>query len=282
MTPADLERFDALAAVLRAVPGVRTVRMARPDEAVEIPLSRLPAVLLEPSGAEPLTWRDVPVGRYVLLHWQASVLDRAVPHTRAFEALVALAEACRDAVCADPQLGGKAEDGPPSLQNPELHPSAGATRTGPLTVGKTVPGRPTAVRLAGASGYWTEAMAGEATLDDEPLFGSGPHAVQPASPVRRTQDVTFNGLAGGLTLDLGEGPRPIHQWGVLSADTEAGLALLAAACAAFVDGRTYRLTAPDGTDYPSCRMKAVQPLGPLVTGTRRHLRYHIVYEQLAR
>jgi len=282
MTAADLERLEALVAILRAVPGVRTVRLVRPGEAVDVPLSRLPAVLLEPTGAEPLTWPEIPVGRYHLLHWRASVLDRAVPHTRAFEALVTLAEACRNAVGADPLLGGRSADGPPSRRDTALHPAAGATRTGSLAVGDVTPGQPTAVAFAGASGYWTEAMTGEATLDGEALFGSGPHVVQAASPVRRVQDVTFNGLAAGLTLDLGKGPRPIHQRGVLSADTEAGLALLGAACAAFVDGRAYLLAAPDGTDYPACRVKAIEPLGPPMAGARRHQRYHIVYEQLAR
>ncbi|MEA3368108.1 MAG: hypothetical protein U9R68_08350, partial [Planctomycetota bacterium] len=142
--------------------------------------------------------------------------------------------------------------------------------------------RPTAVRFAGASGYWAEAMAGEAAFDDEALFGSGPHAVQVTSPVRRVEDITFNGLSAGLTLDLGEGVREIGQRGVLSANTSSGLALLMAACEAFIDGRTYILTAPDGTDHPSCRMKAVERLGPPQVGTCWHLSYRITYEQLAR
>jgi len=282
MTPADLEILDALCATLRNVSGVRTVRLVRPGKVVEVPLSRLPAVVLEPTGTEPLTWPEVPVGRYHLSHWRASVLDRAVPHTRAFEALVALAQDCRDALADDPLLGNKAEDGPPSLRDRTLYPAVGAMRTGPLVTGEAVAGRPTAVRFAGASGYWAETMAGEAAFDDEALFGSGPHLVQVTSPVRRVEDLPFNGLAAGLTLDLGEGPREVDQRGVLSADTESGLALLVAACEAFVDARTYILTAPDGTDYPACRMKAVERLGPPQVGTRWHLSYRITYEQLAR
>jgi hypothetical protein len=96
------------------------------------------------------------------------------------------------------------------------------------------------------------------------------------------EDVAFNGLVGGLTLDLGEGPRTIRQHGILSADTEPGLALLLAACAAFIDGRTYTLTTPDGTAHPHCRVTAVDRLGPPEAGTRWHLPYRITYEQLAR
>jgi len=282
MTPADLDLLDALVETCRSVSGLRTVRLARPGETVEVPLSRLPAAILEPTGAERLTWPDVPVGRYRLLHWRVSVLDRAVPHTRAFEALSALADAARDALAAGPLVGDRAEDGPASGRDAALAPAVGATRLGPASLGETVPGRPTAVRFAGASGRWTETMADEATLDGEALFGSGPHLVLAASPVRRVEDITFNGLAAGLTLDLGEGPRTIRQHGLLSADTEGGLALLSAACEAFVDGRNYTLTAPDGTEYAHCRMAAFERLGPAQVGTRWHLPYSVTYEQLAR
>lgn len=282
MTPADLDLLAALVDTCRAVPGVRMARLTRPGETVEVPLSRLPAVLLDPTGAEHLSWPDVPVGRYRLLHWRLSVLDRAVPHTRAFDALADLADACRDAVAADPLVGDRAADGPPSGRVTSLAPAVGATRMGPATLGETVPGRPTVVRIAGACGTWSETPAGEAALDGEALFSSGPHLVEAASPARRVADVAFNGLAGGLTLDLGEGFRTIRQRGVLSADTEAGLALLLAACEAFIDARTYTLTAPDGTDYPRCRVTAVERLGPPQDGTRWHLPYRITYEQLAR
>jgi len=282
MTPADLDALEAVAATMAAVPGVRTVRLARPGEAVEIPLSRLPAVVLEPDVAEPLTWGEVPVGHYHLLHWRASVLDRAVPHTRAFDALVTLAEACRDAVAADPLLDGKAADGPPSLRRPDLRPAVGATRVGPLAIDGAVAGRPTAIRFAGACGTWTASQAGEASLDGEELFGSGPHLVEVGSPVRRVEDVAFNGLSGGLVVDLGDGPRTLRQTGVLSAATDWNLALLLAAVEAFIDGRTYTLTAPDGTDYPNCRVQALERLGPPWVGTLWHQPYRVTYQQLAR
>jgi len=282
MTPADLDLLAALVETCRAVPGLRTVRLARPGETVEVPLSRLPAAVLEPTGVERLTWPEVPVGRYRLVHWRLSVLDRAVPHTRAFDALVALADACRNALAADALVGDRAEDGPPSGQDASLAPAVGATRLGPAAVGETVPGRPTAVRFAGACGTWTETMAGGASVDGESLFASGPHLVTAATPVRRVEDIAFNGLASGLTLDLGDGPRTIRQRGVLSSATQTGLALLVAACEAFIDGRTYTLTAPDGTDYPHCRMTAFERMGPPQPGTRWHLPYAVTYEQLAR
>jgi len=282
MTPADLDLLAALVDTCRSVPGVRSVRLARPGETVEVPLSRLPAAVLHPTGVERLTWPDVPVGRYRLLHWRLSVLDRAVPHTRAFDALSALAASCRDALAGDPLVGDRAADGPPSQRDTSLVPAVGATRLGPAVLDQTVPGRPTAVPFAGACGRWTEAPAGQARLAGEALFGSGPHVVEAASPVRRVEPIAFNGLAGGLTLDLGDGPRTLHQRGILSADTEAGLGLLLAACEAFIDARTYTLTAPDGTDYVHCRMTAVDRLGPPWAGTRWHQAYRITYEQLAR
>jgi len=282
MTPDDLAILETLADAVRATPGVRTVRLARPGQRVEVPLSGLPAVVLRPGQIEPLTWPEVPVGRYHLLHWEAAVLDRAVPETRAFKALLDLAQACREAMTADALLGGKTSDGPASQRRADLAPAVGAVRLGPPTVETPEPGRPTAVRFAGAAGYWAESMTGQAAFDGELLFGSGPHVVVPESPVRRLKDLPFNGLAGGLTLDLGQAPRRIRQRGVLSASTDTDLALLVAACEAFIDGCTYTLTAPDGTTYPHCRMAAFERLGPAQAGAWWHQPYRIIYEQLAR
>jgi hypothetical protein len=147
---------------------------------------------------------------------------------------------------------------------------------------EAAPGQPTRLVLEGATGYWTEKMSGGAAIDDESLFASGPHVVEPGSPVRRLVDQTFNGLAGGLSLDLGDGPREIVQRGVLSADTAEGLAVLQAAAEAFIDGRTYTLTAPDGTDYRNCRVERFDRIGPVRLGLGQHQAYRITYRQLAR
>jgi len=282
MNLADLEILDALSKVLAAVPGVRSVRMARTGETVEIPLSRLVAAVIEPVGAESLTWPDVPVARYRLLRWRVSVMDRAVPGTRAFESLVSVAEACRAAVSAAPTLGGLAEDGPPLSSDGDLAPPVGATRLGPIRLAETVPGRPTSLALDGASGYWSDTMAGAASLDDEMLFSSGPHAVTVGSPSRRVKDQVFNGLAGGLALDLGDGPREIVQVGVLSASSAEALAVAEAAIEAFVDGRPYTLTTPEGVDYLNCRLERFERLGSPRVGARWHQPYRITYRQLTR
>ena len=282
MNVADLEVLEAIRETLAGVLGLRTVRLIRTDESIEIPLSRLPAAVLEPCGVENVAWPETPVGTYHLVHWRTHVLDRAVPGTRAFESLVSLAEACRDAVEAIPLLEGKAEDGPPSQRDASLRPSVGATRLGAVRLCETVPGRPTALAFGGASGYWIESMASAATLDDETLFSSGPHVVMIGSPARRIVDQVFNGLAGGLTLDLGEGPREIHQTGVLSAGSASALAVLETAIEAFIDGRTYTLTTPGGVDCPNCRLERFARLGPPQTGTQWHQSYKITYRQLAR
>jgi hypothetical protein len=282
MNVADLEILQAIHETLTAVPGLRTARLVRTEEVVELPLSRLPAAVLEPAGAEPLTWPEVAAGRYHLRHWRVTVCDRAVPGTRAFAALVSLAEACRDAVAANPLLGNRAEDGPPSARDASLAPAVGATRLGPVSLGKTVPGQPTSLTFHGASGYWAESMVGSATLDDEVLFSSGPHVVVVGSPVRRVRDQLFNGLAGGIALDLGDGPREVRQTGVLSAPSASALAILEAAVEAFIDGRAYTLTTPDDVDYPNCRLEAFERLGPPQAGVRWHQPYRATYRQLVR
>ncbi len=50
MNVADLEVLEAIRETLAAVSGLRTVRLIRTDESIEIPLSRLPAAVLEPCG----------------------------------------------------------------------------------------------------------------------------------------------------------------------------------------------------------------------------------------
>ncbi|HUU09064.1 MAG TPA: hypothetical protein VM431_00820 [Phycisphaerae bacterium] len=282
MNVADLQILQSVRETLAAAPGLRTVRLVRTKEVPEVPLSRLPAAILEPCGVESLRWPDVPVGRYHLVHWRVSVLDRAVPGTRAFEALVSVAQACRYAVAANPLLGGRAQDGPPSERDAAPEPAVGAMRLGAIRLDETVAGRPTALVFDGASGYWAEPMVGAAALDDEVLFSSGPHAVTVGSPTRRTKDQPFNGLSGGLTLDLGDGSREIRQKGILSAASATSLALLEAAVEAFIDGRTYILTTPDGVDYPMCRLERFDRLGPPRVGTGWHQPYEITYRQLAR
>jgi hypothetical protein len=282
MNVADLEILEAIRQRLAAVPGVRTARLARTNETVEVPLSRMVAAVLEPAEVEDLTWPEIPVGRYHLVHWRLSVLDRAVPGTRAFEALVTVAEACRDAVIATPLLGGLAADGPASARCVGLVPTVGATRAGSLHLVETLAGRPTTLTFDGACGYWAESMAGAATLDDEMLFSSGPHILIIGSPVRRVRDYAFNGLAGGLALDLGDGPRSVEQIGVLSAPSATALAVAEAAIEVFVDGRCYTLTSPDGIDYPNCRLERFQRLGTPLLGAHWHQPYRITYQQMAR
>jgi hypothetical protein len=96
------------------------------------------------------------------------------------------------------------------------------------------------------------------------------------------KDQAFNGLAGGLALDLGDGPREILQAGILSASSAGNLTLLEAAIEAFIDGRTYTLSAPEGTDYPNTRLERYERLGPRQVGTAWHQAYRLAYRQLVR
>jgi hypothetical protein len=282
MDTTDLSILETIRLKLGQVAGVKTTRLVQGEQQVEIPLSRYVAVLLEPTGAETLTWPEVPAGLYRLLHWRAAVLDRAIPGTRAFEALVGVAEACRAALVEDLSLDGLAEDGPPSARSGDLAPRIGGMRIDPARLAAATAGEPTRIVFQGATGCWTEEMSGSASIDDELLFASGPHVIDVGSPARRVVDHAFNGLTGGLTLDLGDGPRDIVQRGVLSANTAEGLAILQAAIEAFIDGRAYTLTAPDGTDYRNCRMERFEPAGPALAGAKRQQPYRITYRQLAR
>jgi len=282
MNASDVAILEAISERLGQVAGVRTVRVKSAGQKVEVPLSRYVAVTIEPAGVETLAWPEVPTGRYRLVHWRAAVLDRALVGTKAFEALASVAEACRETLLAEPSLGGLAEDGPPAASDGGLVPAVGATRVGAAQLSEAVPGEPTELAFCGASGWWEEPMAGAAALDDELLFSSGPHVVAVGSPVRRVKDEAFNGLAGGLALDLGDGPREILQTGVLSAASASAFVQLEQAVESFIDGRAYILTAPDGTDYTNCRMERFERLGPPLVGLNWHRRYRITYRQLVR
>jgi hypothetical protein len=282
MTIVDMQILEAIRKALAGVTGVRLARLVRPGEEVEVPLSRMVAVLVESAGAQSLSWPGVPAARYRLLRWRLSVVDRAVPGTRAFEALAAVAEACRTALAASPTLGGLAEDGPPLEGGGDLAPPTGACRTSPPSLAPTPAGRPTALIIDGATGRWTDLASGAATLDGESLFASGPHAVVAGSPVRRVKDQAFNGLAGGLSLDLGDGGREIVQTGVLAAASAQALAVAEAAVEAFIDGRSYTLIGPDGTEYPHCRLEQFERLSPPWVASRWQQPYRITYRQLSR
>jgi hypothetical protein len=282
MNLTDLQILEAIRKTVAGVPAVRLARLVRPGEEVEVPLSRMAAVLVEPVGAESLEWPDVPVARYRLLRWRLSVVDRAVPGTRAFEALASVAEACRAAVAASPTLGGLAEDGPPLQSNSDLAPATGASRMCPPFLAGTEPGRPTALVIEGATGRWTDLAVGAATIDGESLFASGPHVVVAGSPAERVSDQVFNGLSGGATLDLGFAGRTILQTGVLTAASAQSLAIIEAAIEAFVDGRAYTLMTPGGTQYPHCRLESLERLGPPRAASRWQQPYRITYRQISR
>lgn len=290
MTATDLELLEAVHDCVARQPGLKSVRLVRPGEArkAELPLSRLPAAFIEPGegdDVETLAWPDLPVGAYRLLPFTLSILDRAVPGTRAFEALGDLAVACRDAVAADPLLRSLTADGPPAkrLAAAGLAPAAGGVRLSPMHMGSHEAGRPTELFACGALGVWVDPPpAADVTLDGESLFASGPHLLTVGSPVRQVKDQPFNGLSGGLAIDLGDGPREIVQTGVLSAATDAALAVLEAAVEAFVDGRAYTLAASGGAEYPHCRLERFERTGPVARGVALHRPYRITYRQLAR
>ncbi len=282
MDETALALIETLRRMLEDVPGLRTARLVRPGQRVEVPLARYPAALLEPAGTEDVAWPDAPLAVHRLVHWRVRVLDRALPGTRAFEALLALAGAARTAALTDPTRGGSAEDGPPSVRDTDLRPEAGATRLSRLALGEAAPGEPTALTFRGTCGWWVEPQAAAATFAGQNLFASGPHAVRLGSPTRRTVDRAFNGLRGGLTIDLGDGPREIVQTGVLSAEGAETLSALAEAVELYVSGRTHTLVDPDGQGHVGCRLERFERLGSPLRGTGLHQPYRITYRQLAR
>jgi hypothetical protein len=116
-------------------------------------------------------------------------------------------------------------------------------------------------------------------LDEQDLFGSGPHEITVGSPARRLARRGFAGLDGEAVLDMGSRPREITQSGRLQADTSEELQEIVSRIEACLDGGLHTLEDNHGRVHASLIVESFQVATPLRRGRRFWCEYGIVYRQ---
>jgi len=118
------------------------------------------------------------------------------------------------------------------------------------------------------------------TLDQQDLFGSGPHTILVGSVQRQLARRGFAGLNGEMILDMGLRTREITQRGRLQAQSAASLADLMANIEAVLDGGLHDLTDNHGRTHANVLVEQFQPETPLRRGRNYWCEYTIRYRQM--
>ena len=119
-----------------------------------------------------------------------------------------------------------------------------------------------------------------AMLDGQPIFDDQEGTIAAGSAGRASLERSMAGLDGVLSIDLGARSRRIRQTGVLRATSRAAMNARIDATAAFLDGRTHKLTTADGRTYDHLRMDSLQQLREHAGGPGIVVEYEIAYTQL--
>jgi len=280
MTGRGMSLIATVRRVLSALPGPASVRIVRDRLKEDLPLSQQAAHLVQPVGSEQLRWPESAEWQWELNVFALVTVGRGRPGTAAQQRLADLHDAALAALATDATLGGSLDDGPPG--HADLKGLVAGFRRGETAAEKSKPGDPLAVVTICGLCSLTDSPAESTTLDDSPLFHSGPNELLVDSPRRETADRVFSALRGLLVVDLGERPRQITQVGRFSAASAAGLAQLESAIEAKIDGQTHELVGRDGSTYSAVRVERFIRLGPVEVGSRRHRPYRIEYTELLR
>ena len=287
MTGRGMSLITTVRRVLSALPGPASVRIVRDRFKEDLPLSQQAAHLVQPVGSEQLRWPESAEWQWELNVFVLVTVGRGRPGTAAQQRLADLHDAALATLATDATLGGSLDDGPPGPTarmdgHADLKGLVAGFRHGETAAEKSKPGDPLAmVTICGLCSL-TDSPAESTTLDDSPLFDSGPNELLVESPRRETADRLFSALRGLLVVDLGERPRQITQVGRLSAASAAGLAQLESAIEAKIDGQTHELVGRDGSTYSAVRVERFIRLGPVEVGNRWHRPYRIEYTELLR
>jgi len=118
------------------------------------------------------------------------------------------------------------------------------------------------------------------SLDQQDLFGSGPHTILVAAPQRQLARRSFAGLDGEMVLDMGLRTRQITQRGRLQAQSAADLATLIADIEATLDGQLHDLTDNHGRQHSNVLVEEFQPGTPIRRGRGYWCEYTIRYRQM--
>lgn len=117
-------------------------------------------------------------------------------------------------------------------------------------------------------------------LDQQDVFGSGPHSIRPCSPQRHLDHRSFAGIDGELVLDMGLRGRQIIQQGRLQAATANDMNTLLAQIEALLDGKLHTLVDNHSRQYLRVLVESFEPSTPVRQGRSFWCEYTIGYRQL--
>jgi len=117
-------------------------------------------------------------------------------------------------------------------------------------------------------------------LDQQDLFGSGPHSVSVGSPVRQFERRSFAGVDGELLLDMGLRGRLLTQAGRLQADTAEDLQQIVTQIEAILDGKLHTLIDNHGLEHAGLLVEDFQLTTPIRRGRRFWCDYTVGYRQV--
>ena len=118
------------------------------------------------------------------------------------------------------------------------------------------------------------------SLDEQDLFGSGPHSIRTGSWERSLQRRGFAGVDGELVLDMGLRSRLISQNGRLQAVSAPTLRTLMSQIEAFVDGQLHALVDNHSHIYARVLIEHFEPTTSIRRGRRFWCEYSVRYRQL--
>ena len=118
------------------------------------------------------------------------------------------------------------------------------------------------------------------SLDNQDIFGSGPHTIRPGAPRRELDRRSFAGVDGELILDMGLRGREIIQQGRLQAGTFNDLNTQISEIEQLLDGQLHTLTDNYGKAYSHVIVEHFEPSTPVRKGRDFWCEYTIRYRQL--
>jgi hypothetical protein len=118
------------------------------------------------------------------------------------------------------------------------------------------------------------------SLDEQDIFGSGPHSFRACSWERCVERRSFAGVDGELVLDMGMRSRLILQQGRLQGANAAAVQSPISQIEAFIDGGLHTLVDNHGQSYPNVLVERFEPTTPVLRGREFWCDYTITYRQL--
>jgi len=118
-------------------------------------------------------------------------------------------------------------------------------------------------------------------VDQQDVFGSGPHSIVVSAPARQLDRRSFPGLSGEIVLDMGMRGRRITQTGRLQAATAAELRQIISQIESLLDGELHTLIDNCDQEHQGLLIEEIQITTPLRHGRQFWCEYTIAYRHIS-